>query len=61
MSRRVEIRIDQLVLHGYSPARRQAVREAVERELARAAQEGSVPGAQQIGGRLGQAVRKIEP
>jgi len=40
VTRRVEIRIDRLVLHGVAPGDRRAVAQAVERELARIAGEG---------------------
>ena len=45
MKKRVEIQVDQLVLHGIPAGQRRAVGEAVERELAKIGlQEGFAPG-----------------
>lgn len=45
MKKRIEIQVDQLVLHGIPAGQRRAVEEAVERELARiAVQEGITAG-----------------
>ena len=42
MNRRVEIRVDRLVLRGIPAAQRRFVREAVERELARIGAQGEI-------------------
>lgn len=42
MNRRVEIDVDRLVLHGIQAGQRQAVRQAVERELARLGAQGEI-------------------
>jgi hypothetical protein len=42
MKTRYEIGIDRLVLHGVPAAQRRAIREAVEREVARRAEAGSL-------------------
>ena len=43
VKKRVEVHIGELVLHGLAPAQRRAVREAVEREVARRVASGGVP------------------
>ena len=42
-ARRVEIQIDELVLHGFGPGDRFAIAEAVQQELARHVSEGGLP------------------
>lgn len=48
--RAIEIRIDQLVLEGYSPADRLRIGAAVERELARMVREGGLGAGLMAGG-----------
>ncbi len=40
----IELHIDELVLHGFNPADRRRIGEAVERELARLLGEEGIPG-----------------
>ncbi len=44
MTKRVEVHIDRLVLHGVAPGDRSAVAQAVEREVARLAEAGGLAG-----------------
>lgn len=55
MRTRYEIEIGRLVLDGVPEAERQAVRAAVEREVARRAAEGSLGGLPGSGGKAGNA------
>lgn len=43
MTRDIEIHIDELVLHGFPPADRYQVAEALERELVRLLADGGIP------------------
>lgn len=48
----IELHIEELVLHGFSPAYRYRIAEAVERELARFFSEQSIPPALLNGGEI---------
>ena len=59
----MEIRVDQLALHGLPPGQREAVREAIVRELGRIGGEGGVPSAgtaAEITSRVSQAVQAVQ-
>jgi len=45
---RIELQIDELVLHGFSPQERHAIAEAVQRELTLLFQSRGAPGAPQV-------------
>jgi hypothetical protein len=51
-SPRVELHIDELVLHGVAPRDRRAVGEGVQRELTRLLMEGGVPAGWERGGEV---------
>jgi hypothetical protein len=40
---KIELHIDELVLHGFAPSGRYGIGDAVERELARLLSEGNIP------------------
>ncbi|HYU31536.1 MAG TPA: hypothetical protein VEW48_05195 [Thermoanaerobaculia bacterium] len=48
LRKRVEIHVDQLVLHGLPAGQRRAVGEAVERELARIGAQGEIAAGRQL-------------
>lgn len=48
MTKRMEIDVDRLVLHGLPAGQRRAVRQAVERELARLAEGGEIAAGRQL-------------
>ena len=49
---RVELHVEELVLHGFEPGDRYRVGDAVERELARLLAEHGVPGPLERGGQI---------
>jgi hypothetical protein len=62
VKKRVEIHVDELVLHGIPAGQRQAVVEAVQRELARiAAQDSAAQDSAGAGGFAQGAVPSIPP
>ena len=52
--RRIELEIEQLVLHGFSPADRDRIGEALRTELARQLTEHGAPKSLERGGRISQ-------
>jgi hypothetical protein len=52
MNQHIEIEIDELVLHGFSPPQRYAIAQAIEVELTRLFTEKPIPVALQQGGKF---------
>ena len=52
MVRRIEVDIEELVLHGFSPGDRYRIGEAVERELTRLLADRDVPQSLECGGEI---------
>jgi hypothetical protein len=52
MPKRIELHIEELVLHGFSPGDRYRIGEAVERELARMFADRGVPQSLERGGEI---------